>query len=410
MATRKPKVITKKEDIEYIAHINEKDITTSFFMEMFGKFDDKSRFNTYDEITIPPGSYGKDKKNKNSFTTTVGIYVFNKYFIEQNFMHLFDHGYINEEITDDVFGRINKVLSYALLEDDITVDQLKEYLLKTQKTMPYVSIVAPNYTEKMLTCSKAIGKKKEELLKKYKKEIEAEDELTAIKIEKELLDYAKEYMDGDPSMDIFLSGARGSISNNFKNMFVMKGPVKDPDPNAEHKFHIAKSNLIDGIKPEEYSLFANSLAAGPYSRAKKTEIGGELETLFLYAYQDIMLDEPGSDCGTKRYIKVNLTKKNISDWMYCYVIEGDKLVEITSKNMNKYIGKTVKMRFSSLCESKNGKICNKCMGNSEYRREEYNPGIATTSIASTMKNISMKSFHDSVAKMTTMDIRKAFSV
>ena len=49
MATRKPKVITKKEDIEYIAHINEKDITTSFFMEMFGKFDDKSRFNTYDE-------------------------------------------------------------------------------------------------------------------------------------------------------------------------------------------------------------------------------------------------------------------------------------------------------------------------------------------------------------------------
>ena len=68
------------------------------------------------------------------------------------------------------------------------------------------------------------------------------------------------------------------------------------------------------------------------------------------------------------------------------------------------------MRFSSLCENKNGKICNKCMGNSEYRRGEYNPGIATTSIASTMKNISMKSFHDSVAKMTTMDIRKAFGV
>ena len=95
MAVRKPRVITKKEDIEYIANINEKDITTSFFMEMFGKFDNKSRFNTYDEITIPPNSYGKDKKNKNSFVTTVGIYVFNKYFIEQNFMHLFDHGYIN---------------------------------------------------------------------------------------------------------------------------------------------------------------------------------------------------------------------------------------------------------------------------------------------------------------------------
>ena len=33
---RKAKVITKKEDIGYIANIKEDDITTSFFMEMFG--------------------------------------------------------------------------------------------------------------------------------------------------------------------------------------------------------------------------------------------------------------------------------------------------------------------------------------------------------------------------------------
>ena len=42
---------------------------------------------------------------------------------------------------------------------------------------------------------------------------------------KELLDFALEYMKGDPSMDMFLSGARGSIGNNFKNMFVMKGVI-----------------------------------------------------------------------------------------------------------------------------------------------------------------------------------------
>ena len=33
---RKAKVITKKEDIEYNANIKEDDMTTSFFMEMFG--------------------------------------------------------------------------------------------------------------------------------------------------------------------------------------------------------------------------------------------------------------------------------------------------------------------------------------------------------------------------------------
>lgn len=407
---RKPKVITKKEDIEYIANIKEDDITTSFFMEMFGEFDGKCRFHTYDEITIPPNSYGKDKKNKNSFTTTVGIYVFNKYFIEQDLFDLFEHGYLNEEITSGVFGKINKVLSYALAEDRITVNTLKRYLQKTQKTMPYISIIAPNYTDKFITSSKVISKKKEELLKKNKDAIEREDELIATKIEKELLDYAQDYLKDDPAMDMFKSGARGSISNNFKNMFVMKGAIKDPDPNAKHKYHIATSNLIDGIKPEEYTLFANSLAAGPYSRAKKTEVGGELERLLLYAYQDVTLDEPGTDCGTKRYVTINLTNDNVADWMYCYIIDGDKLIELTSENMNKYIRKKVKVRFSSLCENKNGKICNICAGNLDYRRGLRNSGITTTFVASTMKNISMKSFHDSVARTTVMDIRKAFGV
>ena len=389
---RKAKVITNKKDIEYIANTKEEDITTTFIMENFGEFDGKVKFHPYDEITIPPNSYGKDKKNKNSFTTTVGIYIFNKYFIEQDLAFLFPHGYINQTVDKKMINKINKKLSYALAEDDITVDILKKYLLKTQKTMPYVSIFSPNYTDKMLTCTKAIEKKKQELLDKYAEDIENDNEVVASKIEKELLDFATDYLKDDPSLDMFLSGARGTIGNNFKNMFVMKGAIKDPDPNAKHKYHIATSNLVDGIKPEEYSLFANSLSAGPYSRAKKTEVGGELEKLFLYGYQHVTLDEPGSDCGTSRYIKVKLDSNNIDLYMYCYIIEGSRLVEITSKNMDKYIGKTVKMRFASLCENKNGKICNKCAGNLEYRRGETNIGIASTKVASTLKNISMKAF------------------
>ena len=406
--TRKSRIIRNQEDIKMIANLTEDDITTSMIMELFGNFDGKSKFNPYDEITIPPNSYGKEKKNKNYFTTTVGIYIFNKYFIEQELFHLFDHGYINEEINSGMFNKINKRLSYALAEDDITIDQLKKYVLKTQKTMPYISIIAPNYSDKMLTCTKVIDKKKQELLDKYKDEIEQGNEKIVEKIEKELLEYAQEYLKDDPAMDIFLSGARGNIGNNFKNMFVMKGIVKNPDPNAKNKYRIATSNLMDGIKSDEYAIFADALVEGPYRRAKKTEIGGEYEKLFLYALQHIKLDEPGSDCGTKKYIKVHFnTEKDVERWIYCYVIEGDNLVEITSKNMSKFVGKTVKMRYSSLCESKTG-ICNKCMGNLEYRRGSINAGIESTIIPSTMKNISMKYFHNSVQKLTTMDINKAF--
>lgn len=406
MATRKPKIITKSEDIEYIAHITESDITTSFMMETFGAFNGKQRFHPYDEITIPAGCYGSDGKlNKEPFITTVGIYVFNKFFIEQE---LFAHfGYINEQLGKKGINKINSQLSYLLLEDKITTDQLKRFQQKIQKMMPFVSILSPSYTDKFLTCTTTINKKKEELIKKYAKEIEAGNEVIAEKMEKELLEFARQYLDGDPAMDSYISDARASFDNNFKNMYIMKGAVKDPDPNAKQKYKIATSNYIDGIKPEEYAIFANSLAAGPFSRAKKTEIGGYLEKVFLYAYQHIKLDPPGSDCGTKRNITVKLTNKNIDEWMYSYIVQGDKLIEITSENRDKFIGKTVKMRFSALCESKTG-ICNHCYGNLPYRRDDLNVGISTTIVPSTMKNVSMKAFHDSVQRTRVIDINKAF--
>ena len=405
---RKSKTVTKPADIEYIANITEKDITTSFIMETFGEFETGQRFKSYDIITIPAGSYGPEgKKNKKPFTTTVGIYVFNKYFIEQELFDILK--YINEPISKKMYGKINSILSEALLEDRITVEQLNHFMMKTQKCMPYVSILAPNYTDKMLTCSKVIGKKKAELLEKYKDDIASGNEVVADKMEKELLDFALEYMKDDPSMDMFISGARGSLGNNFKNMFVMKGVIRDPDPNAKQKYKVATSNYIDGISPDEYALLANSLAAGPYARAKKTENGGYREKLFLQAFGHLTLDPAGSDCGTKRYKTVLLTEKNIKEFMYLYIIEGSKLVEITSQNKDKYIGKKVKVRFSDLCESKTG-ICNKCMGNLYYRLNKINVGTSLTQIQSIQKNIAMKAFHDSTQKLFTMDLEEVFGV
>ena len=408
MAVRKPTLIKKESDINYIIDLKEEDITMSTVMELFGEFDDKVRFHPYDEILIPPGSYGYEKKNTNSFYTKIGIFIFNRYFIEKDLAHLFPHGYINETINSSMFSKINERLSYALAEDDITLDQLKLYLMKTQKMMPYVSVLSPNLTDTMLTCTEVINKKKEELLKKYEKDIDAGDEQAIVKIEKELLQFAQDYLKDDPSVDIFLSGAKGSWGNNFKNLFIMKGIVKNSDPNAKNKYRIVTSNLIDGVSPEEYAIVADSLVEGPYRRAKKTEIGGEYEKLLLYGLQHVVLDPPDSDCGTKRYIKVHFRNlKDVQRWMYSYVIEGNKLIEITSKNMNEYVGKTVKLRYSGLCESKTG-ICNKCMGNLEYRRGVKNAGIESTIIASTMKNVSMKSFHNSQQKFTTMDLNKVF--
>ena len=407
MPSRHSKTVTSPKDIEYLVNIKEKDITTSFIMETFGEFDTGQRFRPYDLIEIPANSYGPEKKrNKEKFMTTVGIWVFNKYFIEPHLFDLFT--YINKTIDNKLFGQINNQISEAVLEDKLPISAMNDFMMKTQKCMPYISILAPNYTDKMLTCTKVIAKKKAELYKKYKDQIDKGDEIAAKKMEDELMKFALDYMGDDPSMDMFISGARGSIPNNFKNMFVMKGVVKDPDPNAKQKYNVALSNYLDGISSDEYALFANSLAAGPYARAKKTENGGYREKLFLRAFQHLTLDDEGSDCGTKRYLEIVLTEKNINLWMYSYIIEGSKLVELTSDNKDKYLGKKLKIRYSAFCESKTG-ICNKCMGNLYYRLgEKVNVGTSLTQIPSTQKNISMKAFHDSTQQLFEMNLEEVF--
>lgn len=105
---------------------------------------------------------------------------------------------------------------------------------------------------------------------------------------------------------------------------------------------------------------------------------------------------------------MKVTDKNIGMIMYCYAINDDgSLIEITSQNQNKFIGRTVKLRFSSMCESKNG-ICNKCAGNLFYRLGIRNVGASTPQIPSKLKVLSMKLFHDDQLNFTEMDPMKAF--
>lgn len=409
---RVSKTITDTKDIEMLIALTENDITMSLIMELFGDFGDHQKFNPYDIVTIPIGGYGgklpdgSDKRNTNEFTTTVGRFVFNKYFIECEPELLEMLGYENMNISSKYYGSLFDKLGYAVLEDKITLDTYKRFCVKTQKFMPYVSILAPNHSENMLTITKKINRRKAQLIKENKAAIDANDVLVIDRITKELLDYAKELMKDDPAMDMFDSGAGGSFGNNFKNMFIMRGSVQDPDPRKS--YNIITSNYIDGVSKEEYPKLANTLAAGPYSRSKKTELGGYWEKLFLNAFQHIILGDPGSDCGTKRHITVKVTDKLIKMIMYCYVINDDgSLTEITSDNKDKFIGKTVKLRFSSMCEAK-GCICNKCAGNQFYRLGIRNIGASTPQIPSRLKVLSMKLFHDDQLNFTEMDPTAAF--
>lgn len=407
---RKVKVITDKRDLDYLFSITQKQAEKlSFIMETFGTINNKRRFNTYDILDVPPGIYGpdEDNKNKNTFRTTVGRWVFNKCFIEKELFPLFK--YINKPINKKIYSWINTEISYAIIEDRLPLQSLKNYLMRTQKYQPYSNILAAGFTDKMLLMSKTLQPIKNKLLKQHEKELNDPDKkLYAIdKIQKELLEYSKNYLKFDPSMDMYDSGAKGKFDNNFKNIFVMKGATKDPDPTKG--FNIITSNLMDGIKKEDYANMARSMTEGPYARGVKTQVGGYWEKLFLRAFQHLKLGPKGSDCGTKRTITITLEPDIMEMVMYNYIVENGKLIELTSQNKDKYLNKTVKMRFSSLCEyEKEGQICNACAGNFFYRCGFYNVGVAIPQVASRIKLIAMKAFHDTTVRLHEIDVAKAF--
>ena len=402
---RRSRMITNPSDIEYLLNLTEEEcFKTSVVMELFGKFNKEPRFYPYDMITIPPDSYGPEgHRNKNKFVTTVGRWVFNKAFIERELFSVFK--YFNDPVNKKAISKITKKISNAIMEDKLPLEALKNWIKKCNKYMAYVTVMSPSYTIKMLTVTKQVEAKKRELVKKYRKELDAGDEHVAVKIQDELLEYSKDVLKDDPSMDMWNSGVLGSIPNNFKNMFIMKGIIKDPDPNKG--YNIVMSSYMDGVKAEDYTKLANSLAAGPYARAKKTELGGYWEKLLLTACQHLTITK--DDCGTKRTKEIILTEDNIDSNMYNFIVDNGKLVELTSETAPKYMNKKVHMRFSALCEQKDG-FCQVCAGNLFKRLGIKNIGCSIPQVPSKLKNISMKSFHDSQVQTTKIDYMEAFDL
>ena len=427
MASRTSKTWTKKDNLEvklsdpvtkdnfanYLLSMTGKDITFDFLMNTFGDFNGDVLANPYDILIVPKNTFaykGKDGKvttNKSEFTTTVGLYIFNLLLSSVDMTSVV--GYINRNINGKSYGSIDQQMVYAIMEDRITVQQYKEWQMILQWLMPLQDIISTCHTEKILTVGKAIAKRKAELIKENQEAINNGDPKVIEDIERELLDLAKEYIGDDPSMDSLNSGAGASFGNQFKNMYIIKGAVADPDPNAHQKYNIVTSSYIEGIKSDEYTIIGQSGVNGSFSRGKKTAVGGYWEKLFINSLQHVKLDPVGSDCGTTRHIVIELTENNLNDYIYSYAINSNGSLElITSQNYKKFIGKKTKIRFSSMCESRTG-ICNKCAGELLYATSSENIAISTGQIPDKLKNIYMKAFHDStVTNYTITDLNSIF--
>jgi len=176
--------------------------------------------------------------------------------------------------------------------------------------------------------------------------------------------------------------------------------LADPD-----NVHISSSSLVDGIPPNELAYYGDLITQASYNRAVGTREGGYESKKLSASFQNVVLDEEGSDCGTKHTIKQLITSKNANLFMYRYIrIDNGGLILLTSDNIAGYYDKVVNMRSPMYCTNK--QYCSKCAGELYYKLKMKNVGILTNRIGTSLLNSSLKAFHDMSLKVVELDIDK----
>jgi len=78
-------------------------------------------------------------------------------------------------------------------------------------------------------------------------------------------------------------------------------------------------------------------------------------------------------------------------------------VLLDGESIDKYIGKTVKLRSPMYCAG-GAKKCNICLGEIYYTLGIENVGLAASKLSTTILNLNMKKFHDASANLHDIDL------
>ena len=382
-----------------------KDYTLDFLTSTFAKCanskdrigNHKTRFVPSDRMTVPANYF---YANQPAIKTTLGRFIFNKFVLATSGViektKFYETTFIQNEI-----GKIMEITGIMLVNDVITKDQFDEFVNRIICLGGWLSgMITGTISLGTLKPNPKIEAKKEELLKKYEKEVAAGDKVIIKQIENELVDYAKEVLkDDDMGMMVYNSG-QINFSNNYKNNFIAKGMIYD---SIDKKYKFIRSSLSDGINVEEIPNMTNGTVHIEYTKTIKIADSGYMGKRLMALLQMMQAGEPGSDCGSKNYIPILVSKRNKFDMLQTYIKgEGDNLVLLTPENIDNYIGKVILARSPMACLSPD-KICNKCLGEFFYKMDIENLGTWASTINYRFLTYNLKLKHDATIKLTELN-------
>ena len=331
-----------------------------------------------------------------AFVTTYGRYLVNYYLLANPFKRIGefkDLEFINGKWS---IGAIERKIAEHLVAGDVTVEECNIYIDNGYFIGSFGELCGATLTKKAIVPSDELIKRRNELIEKYKDELD--DPRTMIIIDNELVALDKEYLKNDPSMDFF--GTRGKTFDvERKSQYSAVGMVAKFGA-EKGKYNFIANSLTEGLKPEYFALQMNESRRGFYDRAKETSVSGTDTKFIMNTFQSskIVMD----DCHTKRYLTVIIKPEVAFTYYGRYAKNKDgKEILITNKNIEQYLNCPVEIRSVMYCEAKDG-YCTKCAGQYFADLKYENPAGMMLDVTAVFTTLSMKSMHGT--KVNSMQI------
>ena len=284
------------------------------------------------------------------------------------------------------------------LEDIVVPESKKEVLVAADKELEQIE---KQYHRGLITTSERYVKTVELWLDASKQ------------LEKKVMEG---FLDTNPIMTIFKSGARGAVTN-INQIAGMKGLVANPS--GEIIAIPIKNNFKEGLSVFEYFVSTHGSRKGRADTALRTSDAGYLTRRLVDVAQDVVVAE--EDCGSAEGITLySIDQTSIGEQFESALLgrylcgdqggvaHGTLITEQIAKSMVEAGLTSVTVRTPLHCKAKWG-ICQKCYGNNLATGALVAQGeavgiIAAQAIGEPGTQLTMKTFHMGGVAQTGGDI------
>jgi hypothetical protein len=385
-------------------------ITKAFIEDMFASYHDResntfkyANFDCNAHIMLTPEEYpyviGPTE-------TSLGMLLFNRYVLEGS--HVIQvTKYWNIPLSKKGTGKFERMIAELVVTDQITTTDQANVIDSRDRLAAWVCcFLGTAVSGSLLRPMENVNKRKEELFKQYATELNSNDPIQQVMrsnaIEADLMKLVRENLKTAGEVnDLFNSGVY-DLDNNYKTINVMRGAVFN---DITQRYDVVKNSMMDGIDRTGIPAFANSIVAGAYPSAVGTADAGYMSKKMMALLQSEELDpNPKSDCGTKATIPLTIDDITAPYVLERNIVDGSKIVTLTSKNIGSYMGKTVKLCSPACCT--HDRICAKCAGPLFYQFGVTRIGLLCTQFTDRILNIKLKSKHNLSQSAGAMKVEK----